>query len=197
MRKRKNVMFRKRVWLLGALFLIPLTPTVTAEIYAWETDDGVVSYTDDPKSIPGRYEARSVALEDPKLDDYDRYTEQDPVAAEDYAAHLQRRLDRLRRINGIGGESRTAARAASSAAPNQETLSISTGGPHSPRIDVASDGGEGPLVVERVRGKDDGDTATRNYTVVTRGGKTVAVIKGRANQSNVNELADGASLVGE
>ncbi|MBV1859759.1 MAG: VWA domain-containing protein, partial [Nannocystaceae bacterium] len=32
---------------------------------------------------------------DPKLAEYDRLTVQDPVAAEDYAAHLQRRLDRL------------------------------------------------------------------------------------------------------
>jgi hypothetical protein len=93
-----------------------------------------------------------------------------------------------------------AATAATSGAP-QQTISLSTGDPRAPEIQVPVGQGSGPIVVEPVLAKRSGDAVTRRVTVIRQGGKTIAVIKGNSRQYNLStdihdeeELENGAGL---
>lgn len=187
MRMRKLRISWVRVVVLGALFLVPLTPSVTAEVYSWTTEDGTRAWTDDRDSVPPRYadQVRVLGEKDSGLQGYERLTRPDPAASDRYADRLAQRLEHLRRVN----DQPTAAATARRAAPSATTLSLSTGGVNSPRIDLSTSGapGEEPLIVEPVLTKRHGAVRTRRSTVVRQGDKTVAIIKGRRHHTNPND----------
>lgn len=175
-----------------------IAPAVSAEIYAWRTEDGGYAYTDDRDQVPARYADQVEVLRDRKLQAYERYTVQDGDAGRDYADKLSARLERLRAMNAP--DARTAVSSKPGARP-QNTLALSTGDDRAPYIQVPAGNGLGPIVVEPVNAKETGDIRTRRVTVIRQGDETLAVIKGNPHVFNVNddiydedELVDGASL---
>ena len=63
---------------LSLLFLLPTVPASAAELWRFETDEGVVSFVDDAKKIPEKYRARAVQQEAKGLDTYERATVSGP-----------------------------------------------------------------------------------------------------------------------
>ena len=59
---------------LSLLFLLPSVSASAAELWRFETDEGVVSFVDDAKKIPEKYRARAVKQEARGLDTYERAT---------------------------------------------------------------------------------------------------------------------------
>jgi len=59
---------------LSLLFLLPSLSSSAAELWRFETDEGVVSFVDDAKKIPEKYRAGAVRQEAKGLDSYERAT---------------------------------------------------------------------------------------------------------------------------
>jgi hypothetical protein len=86
----------------GALILaaaIAMPTAVGADIFAWRTEDGVFSYTDDRENIPSRYADDAVSVPDSRLGAYKRLTVEDSAATREVTTRLERRLDYLRQLN--------------------------------------------------------------------------------------------------
>jgi hypothetical protein len=156
-------------------------PAQAGQMYAWTTEDGVYSYSDDLKKVPARYKGQVSVVLRKSLDDYKRYTPKDTDATVTYEQRLTARLDRLRSANV--SEQAVAAPAATHA-PSQ--FSIATGRRGSPRVSLPTNGNE-PLVIERVNTRRMGDMVTSRATVVTQGDRTVAIVKGSRHHRNPNK----------
>ena len=168
--------------LVGAL----VAPAATAEIYGWRTDDGNYAYTDNRANIPSRYADDAVAMRDTGLDGYARLTVQDTAAQEAVAARLERRLEHLRRVNAsIAPELSGDAIAAGGSGATR--IQIATGNDDAPTLDIATDAGGAPIVVEPVIARKAGDVRTRRVTLVKQGDRTLAVVLGRSHQVNPND----------
>jgi Domain of unknown function (DUF4124) len=190
MRTRSRVL---GVVLTGAALALP--SLVHAEIYAWRTDDGVYAYTDDPERIPARYADQAVAVRDTHLGSYARLTRQDSAAAAAVSARLQQRLEYLRKLNASAPG---ASAAANASAPGRTTVTVATGSPQAPTLDISTDANAEPIVVEPVVARKKGDLRTRHTTVVRQGDHTLAVLKGGPTETNPStgiydedELVDG------
>ena len=173
-----NSTARRGAWLLALALLIPAG--AGAEFYAWRTDDGVFAYADAREKIPARYAERAVRVSGKRLVDYDRLTLQDSAAQQAVGERLRHRLAYLRALNHgdhVAAEGRT------QSAP---TVTVATGSPQAPTLDVPASEGDGPVVVETVLGKAKGDLVTRSTTVISQGDRTLAVIKGRRNTHNLS-----------
>ncbi len=181
-----------------ALGLVLAAPAAFAEMYSWRTEDGGYAFTDDRDHVPARYAGQVTVLPSRKLADYERFTPQDDAARSQQASRLAERLSYLRSLNAPAPY--LAATPATSAA-TQQTISLSTGNPHAPEIQVPVGQGSGPIVVEPVLAKRSGDVRTRRVTVIRQGDQTIAVIKGKSHETNPisdihdeEELENGASL---
>ena len=67
------------------------------------------------------------------------------------------------------------------------SVSVATGNPQAPFVDIDAESGGAPVVVEPVRTLDPGSAVTRQTTVVRQGGRTIAVLKGQPNQIRLDE----------
>ena len=157
---------------LGALTLALAGPAAAGTVFAWTTDDGVLSYTDDPKRIPARYkgEARKTVLRD-GLSGYSRYTPRDAASDVTYADRLYTRVTHLRALNGYLDAKSSADRATP---PGYESVvrvnrSLSLNVPQRP--------GQAPLVVEEHRVRSDNRSVTHHVTVVRQGDRVVSVVR--------------------
>lgn len=167
---------------LGGLALAFTAPAVSAEIYAWQTEDGVYAYSDDPEGVPERYRDQIQVRDRSALSDYGRFTRQDSSASGQYAQRLAKRLEHLRRVNG--STIQHAAPAPSGPVTSATTVTVATGNAQAPTIDVNTENGDGPLVVEPVLTKRQGEVRTRTATLVKQGGRTIAVLKPRPVEHN-------------
>jgi hypothetical protein len=147
-------------------------PAAAGSFYKWETENGGIAFTDDPKQIPERYRAAAQTIGIQKLDDFERFT---PMAASQpagYAARLDGRLDHLRDLN-----ERTVSPDAV-AAPGSPTMALRAS---SEGQDVEAQLGMGesdePVVVETVRSRPPGSPVTRHITIVRQGERILSVIK--------------------
>jgi hypothetical protein len=151
----------------------------SAETYSWRTEDGVYAYTDDPKHIPQRYADQVQIVRLNSLKSYERFTAQDSAAASHYANRLSERLDHLRAVNAAPPQYAVPAGGIAAAGPTPGTISVATGGENDPRLELPmGQAGDGPLIVEPVTAKRQGDVRTRRITLVKQGDKIVAVLKG-------------------
>ena len=179
--------------LASSLFGAP----IAADVIAYRTEDGVFAYTDDKAKVPARYAADAVTVRDSKLHSYPRLTIEDTDAAREVSARLEKRLGYLRQANAASVAEREVA--ATARAQQGTVLSIPTapGSATSPLIEVATDGSDGPVVVEAVRSRDGNRAATRGATVVKQGDKVIAVMKSRAHHIDVNsDFYDEAEIEG-
>lgn len=179
---------RNLLMLGGALLAVALAAPATAgTLYRWTAPDGSVSFTDDPKRIPERYRDGAEAVATRGLDDYGRYTPAHKAEADDYAARLAARLERLRAIN------RPAPVAEAAGTPSSTILRLDEHTSLAIPNDAA--GGEGPVIVEERRVRDPDSIATQHVTVVRRGDEVLSVIKprssvGSTNPPSLHELLD-------
>lgn len=95
------MMSRKFTLLLTSIVAIgSASPPVQAEVlYRWESADGTVSFTDDAKRVPERYQKQAEQIDTSVLSGYGRYTPTDAVASQEYAKRLAERLEMLRDAN--------------------------------------------------------------------------------------------------
>ena len=164
-----------------------------ADIFAWRTEDGVFAYTDDRDNIPARYAGEAVAVRDRHLGSYRRLTVEDSEATRAVASRLERRLDYLRQVNAPRAAH---AAEATATAPGRTVVSVATGSPQVPTLDIVADEDAAPIVVEPILTKESGKSRTRRATVVKQGDRTLAVVKGRSHHHNVNEdIHDEEKLV--
>jgi len=168
-----------------ALVLSIAAPAVAgADVFGWRTDDGVFAYTDDPKKIPARYADDAVSVRDTKLDAYPQLTREDSAATRAVSERMQQRLDYLRRLNALDAAKPSPA---SASRGDGTTVSVATGSPRVPTVDVTAGDHAAPVVVEPILTHNDGDALTRRTTLVRQGDRTIAVIKGRSHHYDVNE----------
>lgn len=165
------------------LALALLAPAAaSAEMFAWRTDDGVFAYADERDKIPARYADRAVRVSSQRFGDYERLTVEDSQTSRAVNERLRERLAYLRAFNND-----EAAGTATPQAAAGTTITVATGSPQAPTLDITSGAGEGPVVVETVLGKANGDMVTRSSTIVTRDGQTLAVLKGRRTTHNLSD----------
>ena len=167
----------------AALSILLTSPALAGTLYAWETEDGVHAFTDDPKKIPSRYREQAVKSQTGGLDGYERYTRNDPEATGNYERRLSERLERLRQLNAQLYPSGTNVPRASGAG---QSISLRLGGEAAPELDLTS-GGDEPIVIEKQRFRPEGQITTRHNTIVTQGDRTLVIMKGKVNaESNAS-----------
>ena len=181
MLERNFCTLRAGAVLLALALAVPVA--ASAEIFAWRTDDGGFAYADHRDKIPARYASKAVPVRGQRFRDYDRLTVQDSRSSDAVNERLRQRLEYLRAFNHPAPEQGASARAAG----GQTTLTVATGSPHAPTLDIASGTDGEPIVVETVLGKGHGQLLTRSATLVTQGDRTLAVLKGRRNQHNLSD----------
>jgi len=122
------------------------------------------------------------------LSGYRRLTVPEEGTSAAYAARLADRLDHLRTLNR-GLDRAYAPRPVETATP----LSVQAG---SFNIAVPQDSqGEGPLVIEKIRFRHKREMATRHNLVIRRGGELLAVIKGDALVTEINQSPEISEMV--
>jgi len=141
------------------------------EIYSWSTVDGNVAFTDNPKNIPARYRDQVQVRRSAGIEDYAQFTSEDSAKTALYSDQLAKRIEYLRELN----RDRAAAPAA---ADSTGVASITVSGIdlRFPTADASA-----PIIVEKLRVKSDGQIATRHDTLVSQGGRPLAIVRG--NQS--------------
>ncbi len=169
--------------------MVWVAPAAAKTVYSWRTEDGVYAFTDDRDAIPARYRADAVKRSSAHLRNYDRYTPQAKGIGAAYAAELTTRLEHLREFNREVPETRNRPAMARFGGVS-ETIRLSTGDENAPAIDISSNGDGPPIVVETLFTRPEGGAVTRQSLVVSRGGKTVAVVLPRSVETNVNDIID-------
>ena len=177
---RKLIQWFGSAALVAGLGLVA-APAQAKPMYAWTTEDGVYSYSDDIKKVPARYKEQVTVVSRKRLDDYKRFTPKDGVATAHYEQRLAARLDRLRAANS---EPEIAAASAPTYVPGQ--FSLATGRRGSPRVSLPVNSAE-PMIIERVNTRRMGDMVTNQATVVKQGDRTIAIVKGYRHHRNPNQ----------
>jgi len=174
-------MLRQGLFAAGctAAALLLGVPAGAGEIYSWRTEDGAYAFTDDAKAIPARYRDQVETRANADLGGYARLTAPAPGSTDAYAKRLARRLEYLRALNRELDVAHAPATVASTQAISLDSGPLNIGLP----VDDA----DGPVIIENVRFRYQGEEATRHNTVVRKGGKTVAVIKGQRNIGPINQ----------
>jgi hypothetical protein len=166
---------------------VGLSGTATAEIWAWRTEDGGYAFTDDAKAIPPRYRDQAEVRPGGSLRGYQRFTPRDDGASRDYAARLAERLEHLRELNAApASEPEPPAEAA------REGVTLRTG--RGSGVDITSEAGDEPVVVETVFMRRDGSAVVQPVRVTRRGDRILAIEKPRNRQWNINDFHDEADL---
>ena len=173
---------------IAALTLLFTLPALAGEIYSWRTEDGGYAFTDDPKAIPPRYRDQVQTRASAGLGDYSRLTVPEAGAGDAYARRLGDRLAYLRSLNRD-----LDAAYAPQPVDSAEPLTVQAG-----NFNIAvppNSGGEGPLVVEKVRFRHKNEMATRHNLVIRRGGELLAVIKGDPLVTQINQSPEISEMV--
>ena len=155
------------------------TPALSGEIYSWDTGDGNVAFTDNPKNIPSRYRDQVQVRKSEGIENYARFTAEDSAVTERYSDQLAKRIEYLRWANSAGN-------GGPAAADNVGVASITVSD-----VDLrlpAADTNQ-PIIVEKLRVKSSDQIASRHDTLVSQGGTPLAIIRGD-QQGEVGGAAD-------
>lgn len=184
-------------------------------LYRWETADGTIAFTDDPKRVPERYRDDATAIERSVLTEYGRYTATDAQANQSQAERLAERLAALRAANEadeVAEAELPAVSAAPSHAPAPVTRDIdrrrrfvrpdgsSYYRYYSNRTTVDAPGAmlpvdpndPNPVVTEKRRVRVPGQPFTQTVTVTRQGDRVLSVVKPRSHHHDIyfEELSD-------
>jgi len=174
-----------------ALAALVLAGSAAAEsaYYTWRTDEGAYAFTDDARAIPEAYRKQAQRRTMRSLQSYGRLTPNDTRATSDYAQRLDARLADLRERNERAALAETVA----AARPDRRSapaIALRTGGDGSPLLEltpVGADASDEPVIVETLRAHPANRIVTRNNTVVRQGDRTLAIVRSRGREWNVNE----------
>lgn len=148
-------------------------PAAAGSFYKWETENGGIAFTDDPKQIPERYRGQAETIGIQKLDDFERFTPMAATQPAGYAARLDGRLTHLRDLN-----QRTVSPDAVAAPGRAPGLALRAGAEGQ---DIEAQLGmresDEPVIVETVRSRPPGSPVTRHITIVRQGDRILSVIK--------------------
>jgi hypothetical protein len=140
----------------------------SGEIYSWETADGNVAFTDNPKNIPALYRDQVRVRKSEGIEDYARFTTGDFAETEPYSDQLAKRIEYLRWVN----DSRNRAPAGPA---NVGVASVTVSGVdlRLPAADTSA-----PIIVEKLRVKAADQITSRHDTLVSQGGTPLAIVRG-------------------
>jgi hypothetical protein len=200
--------------LVSATVLLVAGTASAGALYRWESENGTLSFADDPRRVPERYRDRVVEIRSEGLDGYGRFTPTDAGAQRVHGERLQQRLEGLREQSGAGGElpgvvvieeppdghplegialqslQRTQGRRLVNTPTGRKwvrTTRVQTVDAPIPVLGVQADSeSDEPVVVERVRMRPEGSLVTRTVTVVRQGDRVLSVIKPRSHQHSVD-----------
>jgi hypothetical protein len=164
--------------------LILATPAVAGQIYSWQTENGEVAYTDNPKKIPARYRSQVQTRASERIEDYAKFSSGQPEATDRYAARLAERVEYLRWFNSDGD----AAAVTPGAMNGVATINV-----HGIDLRLPGATADAPIIVEDVRVMSDGQITTRHDSVVRQGGRTLAIVRGRQE----GEVGGASSILDE
>jgi len=162
------------------------TPAVSGEIYSWETVDGNVAFTDNPKNIPSRYRDQVRVRKSEGIQGYARFTAEDSAETGRYSDQLAKRIEYLRASNS-GRD------VAPEYPENVGVASVTVSGVdlRLPAADTSA-----PIIIEELRVISAGQIATRHDTLVSQGGTPLAIVRGnqRAEVDGASKILDEAAL---
>ncbi len=188
-------------WRLGVPVLVATAvlllagPAAAEQMYAWRTDDGAYSFTDDPEAIPARYQDRAKLRETGNLDDYRRFTPADGRSSDRYHQELAARLEYLRAANGVAPAiSPQPTTVVQSAAPSGLTYRTSGSGAES-GLEVSLPNSSEPTIVEYVWMRPSGKIVSQLVQVVRRGGRIIAINKPRSREWNPSDTVSEEELL--
>ena len=177
--------------LAAVLACLLAVPAAAGELYSWRTENGAYAFTDDEKSIPARYREGAERRSTAALDSYERFTPEDSAAKQHYADALEARLERLRAFNADRAVGPTVATSAS----RDKTVSLQVNGRDAPTVNVTAGENTKPVVIETIQTRPEGKIVTRPSTVIRQGDRTLAIIKPRSREWDVNhDIIDEAEL---
>jgi hypothetical protein len=196
-REEETMGTRERGIIFAGLLAAALSalPAVAGSLYAWRSEDGVYSYTDDRNAVPERYRGSAQVSESKSLEDYDRFTVQVGSPGPGREARLHERLQALREAN-----KQFVATASSQDAAAQQgaaTVSLGSAGPGQPRVELsaADPNTHEPIVIEPLITRRPGDLHTRRSTVIRQGDRTLVIVKGdRRQRSPTSDVIDERDL---
>jgi len=170
---------------LGAVAI----PATAGTFYQWRTEEGSFAFADSLRKVPARYRDEMTTRTMASLSGYERFTPIDRTANVRYERELVARLDTL--------QSR---RSVLASAPQHQSMKtptsimVRTGNESSPAIQVSSDSGNGPIVMEKVQTRPADGMVTRHSWVVKQGDKVVAVTIPRSHESSTSDILVEESL---
>jgi hypothetical protein len=157
-----------------ALGLGLTVPAFAGNVYTWNTDEGTVAFTDDPKHIPSRYRDSAETRQVGKLEEYARYTPAQTVAKRESAEQQAARTGDAIVRNA------TASMAVGGGA------SVIVGGTRYGRggmvVPIQGSDSHEPLVIERRRVKPSNSMATRHETITRRGNEIISIDRDELHQ---------------
>ncbi len=180
-----------RMWTSGVWSWLPMAALVAAlglsqtagsEIYSSRTQDGGYAFTDDPKAIPARYRDQVKVRPGGGLKGYARFTPKDDAASQSYEERLAQRLEHLRAINAPPAPSQQAA--SGPAGPSREKVTLRSGS-DGPSVEITTEEGDEPLVIETVFMRRDGSAVVQPVRVTRRGDRVIAIEKPRNREWNI------------
>jgi hypothetical protein len=144
------------------------TPAVAGDIYSWETVDGNVAFTDNPKNIPARYRDQVRVRKSQGIKDYAQFTAEDSAVTDRYSDQLAKRLEYLRQMNGTHRNAPAAAQSIGVASVTVSGVDLRL-----PAADLSK-----PIIIEKLRVKAPDQITTRHDTLVSQGGTPLAIVRG-------------------
>ncbi len=187
-------------WRLGVPVLVATAvlllagPAAAEQMYAWRTDDGAYSFTDDPEAIPARYQDRAKLRQTGNLGDYRRFTPADGRSSDRYHQQLAARLDYLRAASGAApAASQQPTTVAQPAAPSR--LAYRTGGSDSGGLEVSLPSSSEPTIVEQVWMRPSGSMISQLVEVVRQGDRIIAINKPRSREWNPSDTVSEEELL--
>ena len=178
---------------VGVGVLIASANADAKNVYRWETDEGVVSFTDELKRVPERYREQVVRIDTRTLSSAKRFSKMAEPATAQHASQVSARLEGLRHLNEAADGSRGPGAEGVPAVTLDEFSLTGTRRDGSrmrsvdqvmPTLNLGAVDNEAPVVVEEIRVRsDDSPPVTRRVTVIRQGEKILAVIKPTARRA--------------
>jgi hypothetical protein len=167
--------------------LVLATPAVAGDLYSWQTENGDVAYTDNPRKIPARYRSQAQKRAGERIEDYAKFSSGQPEETDRYAEQLAARVAYLRQFNS----DRNVADVAPDAPNGVASINV-----HGIDLRLPGTNADAPIIVENLRVIGDGQITSRHDAVVRQGDRTLAIVRGRqeGEVGGASRILDEAGL---
>jgi hypothetical protein len=147
-----------RKWMAFALVLVP--GIAGADVYRYTADNGTLSYTDDPKQVPSRYQGAVERIPDADLASYARFT----------------RVAKYPELRTWEEPAEVADALPVLVVPAQAQRTFSVHTSRASALELPVEGDE-PITVRRGRYQWSDDGYLKSHTIVEQGGRVLAVME--------------------